>query len=331
MTSDRWSLALDTGALTPPAGRVLVLHPRGDAGLEPLGEVHAVTGFFPDHKRLHERGFSVGTEPEGDYAAALVQIVKSKAATMSALAEALAHVPPGGVVMVDGQKDEGIESVLKAVRKAVAVDGVLSKAHGKLFWFTRPDRPPEAAMAWIAEPREVADGYRTAPGMFSADGPDPGSELLVALVPPLAGRVADFGAGWGYMAGEILAEQGGITGLDLIEADWPSLQAACANVDDDRASFVWADATTFTPDAPYDAVISNPPFHTGRAADPALGRAFIAAAARALAPSGQFFMVANRHLPYEAALKEHFASGRLMAELEGYKLYQAAKPRRARG
>jgi len=331
MTPDRWTLALQSGELAwPEAGRVLVMRARGDADLAALGDVHAVTELFPAHLRLQGRGFAVGVAPEGDYSAALVQIVKSKAASLSAIAEALAHVPPGGVIAVDGQKNEGIESLLKAVRAVLPVEGVLSKSHGKLFWVIRPDVLPDAVFGWIAEPQQVDGGYQTMPGMFSADGPDAGSELLIALLPQLKGRVADFGAGWGYLAGEVLAEHEAITAMDLIEADWAALQAAMVNVDDDRAQYLWADVTTFTPDDRYDAIISNPPFHTGRAAEPALGQAFIAAAARALKPQGQFFMVANRHLPYEATLKEHFATGTLLAELGGYKLYQAGKPKPAR-
>jgi len=38
-------------------------------------------------------------------------------------------------------------------------------------------------------------------------------------------------------------------------------------------------------------------------------------------------MVANRHLPYEDTLKAHFGTGRLLGELEGYKIYEAAKPK----
>jgi 16S rRNA (guanine1207-N2)-methyltransferase len=109
------------------------------------------------------------------------------------------------------------------------------------------------------------------------------------------------------------------------------LEAARVNVDDPRAAFHWADATRFDPEEPYDAIISNPPFHTGRRADPGLGRAFISAAARMLKPSGKFIMVANRHLPYEAALKDAFGTGRLIGELEGYKLYEAGKPRQGPG
>jgi 16S rRNA (guanine1207-N2)-methyltransferase len=132
------------------------------------------------------------------------------------------------------------------------------------------------------------------------------------------------------MSAVLLDEQESIAAMDLIEAEYSALQAARANVDDPRARFFWADATAFEPEERYDAIISNPPFHTGRAADPALGQAFIAAAARMLKPTGQFFMVANRHLPYEATLKAHFGTGKLLAEIAGYKLYQAGKPKGTR-
>ena len=333
MTPDRWTLALEDGDMTwPEAGPVLVLRARADADFDALGRdrIQAVQGFAPDHDRLTARGLDARVEPEGAFAAALVQIVKSKGESLSLVAEALALVQPGGVIAVDGQKDEGIESILKAVKKLLPLDGTMSKAHGKLFWLTRPDTLPDSVADWVAEPGETEDGFVTAPGMFSPDGADQGSELLVALVPQLKGRVADLGAGWGYMSAVLLEEQDSIEAMDLIEAEYAALQAARANVDDPRARFFWGDVTTFQPEAQYDAIISNPPFHAGRAADPALGQGFIQAAARMLKPSGHFFMVANQHLPYEATLKAHFGTGTLLAEIAGYKLYQAGKPKGTR-
>lgn len=330
MTPDRWTLALEAGAFALPDDPVLVMGARGDADFSALGAVVCVQGFAPDHDRLAARGLTVFPDlPEGDgYGAALVQIVKAKAGTMAAVVEALGALRPGGILMVDGQKDEGIEAILKTLRGAFEIAGSYAKSHGKLFWLIRPDHLPQAALGWLAEPVETEEGYLTVSGGFSADGPDRGSELLVALVPQLSGRVADLGAGWGYVAGEVLAEQEAITTLDLIEADFAMLEAAAANIDDPRARFHWADVTRFQPEAAYDAILANPPFHTGRRADPGLGRAFIAAAARMLSPRGRFFMVANRHLPYEDALKAAFGTGRLLGELEGYKIYEAAKPKR---
>jgi 16S rRNA (guanine1207-N2)-methyltransferase len=336
MTPDRWTLALEAGALPQVRGRVIALMPRGEADLAAFGaDVLAVQGFRPDHDRLAARGFDAVPDltaeavGETEFDAALVQIVKSRQRTLSAVAEAASVLKPGGLLIVDGAKDEGIEALLKAVRAVLPVEEAWSKAHGKLFWLRRPDALPRELTEWIAEPARVEGGYVTAPGGFSADGPDRGSELLVALAPELRGRVADLGAGWGYVAAELLAEQKGIERLDLIEADHAMLAAARLNVDDPRAAFHWADATAYEPEAPYDVILCNPPFHAGRRADPSLGRAFIAAAARMLAPSGKFVMVANRHLPYEAALKEAFGTGRQIGELEGYKLFEAGKPRKA--
>ena len=328
MTPDRWNLALDAGEFDLPHGATIVLRAKAEADYSILSDVTCVTAFAPDAARLKARGLTVEVEAEGPFSVALVHNVKARAATLSSLAEALGMLSPGGLLLLDGQKDEGVEAVIKHVRRHLDVDGVMSKAHGKLAWLHRPNDIPEAVAGWIAAPQETESGYLTMPGGFSADGPDRGSELLVALAPELKGQVADFGAGWGYIAGEVLAEQDGIQALDLIEADYDMLSVAQLNIDDPRARFHWADVTQFVPDAAYDAVLCNPPFHIGRHSDPDLGRAFIKAAAKSLKPTGRFFMVANRQLPYEDTLKETFGTGRLLGELEGYKIYETAKPKR---
>jgi 16S rRNA (guanine1207-N2)-methyltransferase len=74
----------------------------------------------------------------------------------------------------------------------------------------------------------------------------------------------------------------------------------------------------------------NPPFPTGRAADPDLGRAVIAVAARMLAPTGQLWMVANRHLPYEATLEAHFAKVEEVTGDNRFKILRAERPARVR-
>jgi 16S rRNA (guanine1207-N2)-methyltransferase len=91
--------------------------------------------------------------------------------------------------------------------------------------------------------------------------------------------------------------------------------------------FHWHDVTTGLPQA-YDVIVSNPPFHQGRADEPWLGLAFIAAAAAALRPGGSLWLVANRHLPYEAALSSGFAHVRTVREDAGFKVIEAVKESR---
>lgn len=323
--TERLSLALAGGAVAlPEAGRVVLLRPPADLSLDglPADRVEAEQGFRPDHDALAARGLPVAPDLLGPAAAAVVFAARSKALTFHMLARAVAMVGPGGPVIVDGAKGDGIDSVLKRVRRSAPVGEVFAKAHGKCFAFAAPDPVPGD---WAAETTEV-DGFVTAPGVFSADGIDPGSARLAASLGGLSGRVCDLGAGWGYLSAAILRSDG-VAECHLVEAEHAALACARANVRDPRARFHWADATRFA-GGPFDAIVSNPPFHTSRRADPELGRAFVAAARRLLVPRGRFLLVANRHLPYEAALRDAFGEVTVLSDEQGYKVIEARRPNR---
>ena len=320
----RLSLLLDEGLALPP-GRIVALRPRAGTDLRVLpGEVHVIQGFRPDHDAFAARGFAVGVTPEGDYAAAVVFLPRSKAEARGLVARAAAVVPEGAPVVVDGARTDGIDSLLRECRARAEVGGVVSKAHGKAFWL----RAPSAFEGWEAP--TGPEGWATAPGGFSEGGVDRGSALLADALPErLPGRAVDLGAGWGYLSARAL-EREGLREIHLVEAEWAALEAARRNVTDPRASFHWADVTTFAPGEPFDAALANPPFHRGREADPSLGRAFVAAAARLLIPRGRLWCVANRHLPYERALSESFAEHREVAGDAAYKVILASRPLGAR-
>ena len=329
MSASRLTTALDSAAVSlPPQGRIAVFRPRAGADLSglPKARVHIVQGFRPDHDAFAAQGFDTAVSASGDYAAALVCVPRAKAEAQALIAEAMTRTG-GGPVVVDGQKSDGIESLLRDCRRRGAVGEVVSKAHGKIFAITGGDFSD-----WSADPagRQIEGGFVTRPGLFSADGLDSGSQALAAALPAkLPARVADLGAGWGYLARAIL-DRDGVGELHLIEAEHAALDCARRNIADPRARFHWADATRFDAEDGFNAVVTNPPFHTGRAADPGLGRAFVAAAARLLKPSGQLWLVANRHLPYEAEARALFAEVQVRAAAPGFKTRHAAKPRRAR-
>ncbi|MCC5984095.1 MAG: class I SAM-dependent methyltransferase [Rhodobacteraceae bacterium] len=327
----RLSRAVDDGLVLPEAGRIAVLRPRALERFDPLpaARLHMITGFRPDHDALAQAGFAVSPAPSGRYAAALVCLPRAKPAARALIAQAV-HLSDGPV-LVDGQKVDGIESVLRELRARGEVSAVVSRAHGKLFRFTPgADRLSD----WAAVPQRLDDplapGFVTLPGVFSADGVDPGSRLLAGALPETPGaRVADLGAGWGVLAAQVLRRPG-VQEVHLIEAEHDALDCARANVHDARARFHWADATAFTLPHAVDTVVMNPPFHAGRAARSDLGRAFIAAAAGLLTAKGTLWMVANRHLPYDAALAEAFHSAAPVTEDRSYRVWRASQPRRAR-
>ena len=102
------------------------------------------------------------------------------------------------------------------------------------------------------------------------------------------------------------------------------MEAARRNLDDPRAELHWADVR-HAELGELDFVVMNPPFHDGGGEDRALGQAFIQRAAAALRKDGVLWLVANRHLPYEAVLGQAFARVTLKAEQGGYKVLEARR------
>jgi len=325
MSLSRLALAHDSGAFSiPDDGEITVWRPSANIDLSclPSDRVRVVHGFRPDHDHWAGRGYATSPDQAGDTALSVVCAPRIKALARALLAEA-ARRP--GLIVVDGLKTDGIESLLKACRERARVGEPISKAHGKLFVIAEHDGFRDWRVGFTAGP----GGFVTAPGVFSAGAVDPGSELLVRALPGALGRrVADLGAGWGYLSGEIL-KRGDVGELHLVEPENVALECARLNVQDARAVFHWADAMRVELPGPMDAVVMNPPFHVSRAADPGLGRAFVGAAARILGPRGRLWMVANRRLPYEAALIAHFIRVNEIGGDDGFKVLAAARPRRA--
>ncbi len=331
MTSPRLETALEDGSLALPAdGRVLVLRcPPQMGALLPLDRCDVVHGFAPLHEAWQAQGFHLIDQPGSGYTMAVVGCPRGRDHARQLVAQAVAAVAPDGWVVVDGQKTDGIEPLMKALKAAVGSVESISKAHGKLVWFRRPAVIPDTVQAWAQLTPNAPTGWVTATGVFSAEAVDAGSDLLARSLPPLKGRVCDLGAGWGYLSRAILAQQK-VALVDLVEAEHAALQAARQNIQDPRAQFHWTDATRFGTAQSYDHVVTNPPFHNGRAADPGVGQAFLKRAQILLKPKGSLTLVANRHLPYERTLSDGFAEVQTLATTNGFKVIHASRPRAAR-
>ncbi len=148
--------------------------------------------------------------------------------------------------------------------------------------------------------------------------------MLAQHLPMLKGRGADLGCGYGALSTVVLRCEA-VTSLRLIDIDRRAIAAARRNVDDLRATFEWADARTLEAAADLDFIVMNPPFHDGGVEDRRLGQAFIRQAAAMLKKGGVLWLVANRHLPYEAELNAAFKRVNPVTDGGGYKLFEAVK------
>lgn len=320
-------------ALAAPAKGASVLFLGAEPGFRPPAGFEAawqcVQGFRPHYRALQAAGLAVSPRAQGDgYAAALVLAGRHRGQNELWIAEALERVVPGGLILVAGSKDDGIASLRKRIDALAALEDALPKYHGVAFWLRRPVESDAAMKLRAANPPVLLDGrFHTAPGMFSFEKIDAGSKLLVENLPSdLRGSAADFCAGWGYVAAELAARSSGLSALDLYEADYEAVEAAKKNVDAGCAPrFFWQDLIGEPVEARYDVVVMNPPFHQGRAAEPDIGIALIKAAVKALKSGGRLVMVANRQLPYEAALGASFSAVSELARDSRFKVLLARR------
>lgn len=241
------------------------------------------------------------------------------------LAQVLRALGPGGRMVALAPKDRGGTRLAKELTTFGCAAADQPRRHHRICTAERP-----TDLAGVAEaideggPRHVDNlALCTQPGIFSWDRLDPGTALLLANLPALKGRGADFGCGLGILSRAVLGSEA-VTALTLLEIDRRAVEMARRNVADPRATILWADirASGAVPEN-LDFVVTNPPFHEGGSEDQALGRAFIARAAEALRPGGALWLVANAHLPYEASLREAFRHVAVAVQANGYRVYEA--------
>lgn len=295
--------------------------------------------FKPDADALQRSGFTaVSAECSGvraNFPLVLVLPPRQREEARALMARAITATRPGGIVVAAMQNNEGARSTESDFIRLVGPVTTLVKNKCRVFWKMALDDSLNRPLVnqWLAldAPRPITDGrFLSRPGIFAWNRIDSASRLLAHSLPStLAGEAADLGAGFGYLATELLTRCPRINSLDLYEAESRALDLARHNL----ASFTirvpigyhWHDVTSGLPST-YDVIVTNPPFHTQRRTDrPDIGRRFLSVAANALRPGGSLWLVANRHLPYEAVLKERFATITTIAIQDGFKVIAASQ------
>jgi len=287
-------------------------------------EVVLVQSFAPFYDKLMN-SYRVYPEIVETSDVSVVNIPKSKKEGYGKIAEAIKLTKQ--FVIVNGGKLEGIDSYLKKFSKLVDIESVIIKDHGKVFCFDPKKINNEVVYEWEKNSKILKNeaGFFSVEGAFSPRLIDTGSKALASYFSDkLFGRVADLGAGWGWLSFEALKQN--IDQLDLYEGYYASLQCAKLNIRDDRANYFWIDVMKIDKKSYYNAVIMNPPFHNGNDSNPNLGIDFIRKAEEILSIGGKLFMVANRKLPYEKEVNKLFEEVQVHQSYSGFKIISAKKP-----
>jgi 16S rRNA (guanine1207-N2)-methyltransferase len=269
----------------------------------------------------------------GRWRAALVHVGKGRAATETDLALAWRTLAPGGDLFILGANDLGVATYAKRFATAVGAEAELvgTGGRGRLLRVCRnahsgPDLPTGSSVPSDDTPNAVP--LHVAPGVFSHDGLDRGTALVLTGLDglPTPSRVIDFGCGAGHLAIAALRRWPNSRAL-LLDADRRAVACASDNLASlglaDRAEVRWWCEREPLAD-PCDLALINPPCHAGVAVDLTVAKAFFARAAAVLTPGGHMLIVANRSLPYEAALKQ-YGTLSVRCERDGFKLIDVCR------
>lgn len=301
-----------------PTGAVYGAPPSGLIG-RPAGAIQ-VSPLSPGAGRLADLA-------EGVLAQVVVAAPPGTLERRRQLALALRALEVGGRLTALAPKDKGGARLRKELERFGCEVEETARRHQRLCTCVRPEALTgiEQAIADGAPRLVEALSLWSQPGVFSWDRIDPGTALLSQTLPPLAGVGADLGCGIGPLALSVLRAPA-VERLILLDIDRRAVAAAARNIDDPRAELRWADAAA--PGAlpgELDFIVTNPPFHDGGLEDRELGQAFIRCAAAALRRGGALWLVANRHLPYEATLAALFTRVEVRAQAGGYKVFEARR------
>lgn len=296
-----------------------LLYGRPPAVFDPPGAATQVSPLIPGSASLEDVA-------EGSVDAVMIYAPPGVLERRYTLALALRALKVGGRLDVMAAKDKGGSRLRKELEGFGLEVGESAKAHHRRCVVIRPETLVGLDEAVAAGAPRLIEGLEawSQPGVFAWDRIDAGSLLLARAMPPLKGSGADLGCGYGALATVVLKSPA-VTSLRLIDLDRRAVAAARKNVADPRVTFEWADARTLEATGDLDFVVTNPPFHDGGAEDKRLGQAFIRQAAGMLGKGGVLWLVANRHLPYEAELNAAFKRVRMAADAGGYKVFEAVK------
>ena len=257
-----------------------------------------------------------------------VNITKSRKESFFNIAAAFFLTKINGIIIITGDKELGVDFYLKKIKSFVNLN-IISKSNGKITLFKKPNFIPEEIKIWknFGKFQKINANFFTLPGCFSEKEIDDGSRLLSSQFSnKLYGKVADLGAGWGYLSSKALESNMNIKEISLVESNLNALNCSRKNISNFKANFFWADIEIEDLKLEnYDHVIMNPPFHKGKKFVHSLVTIFLNTAKKILAKNGTLWMVHKKELKYECVINDMFQNFEYIYINKGYRIIKAIK------
>jgi len=275
-----------------------------------------------------------------------IRIPKERLALLQLMVDAHRLLKSGGTCCIAGATNEGIKTAAGTLERIFGSERTLARDSGhRLVMATRGPAPhevpaelaspyldPEVFHEYDAVLRGHALRVSSRPGVFSWDHLDEATSIVADVMTIARGEaVLDIGCGAGAL-GTLAGVLSGDARVLMLDADIEAVRSAARSA---RAAGLQnaesrpSDVGLAVGDERFDVVVTNPPFHIGKATDLTVPMQFIADAFVALRPGGRMYLVANRTLPYERAVEARF--GNVAKAHDGARFKVLAATRRETG
>lgn len=256
---------------------------------------------------------------------------KNKPEAQFHLMNLLSLLPVGSDIFVVGENRSGVRSAEQMLAEYAPLNKVDSARRCGLYHGRLEKQPTFDADAFWGEYTLDNLTIKTLPGVFSRDGLDVGSQLLLStLEPHTKGKVLDVGCGAGVLAAALASHSPKVR-LTLCDVSAPAVEASRATLAaNGLAGDVFASNVFSEVNGRFDMIISNPPFHDGLQTSLEAAQALIRGAVRHLNSGGELRIVANAFLPYPQVLDETFGFHEVIAQTGRFKVYRTIMTRQAK-
>lgn len=278
----------------------------------------------------HKFGAEYRLEHQPPFDGALMVLPKAKAQAKMLLANLATVVKSGGTLLLVGENNTGGKSAGKLLEcwgeNVIKQD---SARHCSLYSTTLQIQNKAFDLQTYLNHFEVeVNATRfpvvSLPGVFSHKSLDPGTQLLLEHIEHVPiGRILDFACGSGVIGTYLALKNPSIA---LVMSDVSALALYCAQktatLNQIEAEVIASDGLSAI-EGSFNAIYTNPPFHTGVKTDYAITQNLLKQLKHHLRSPGKLLLVANRFLKYPGLIEQQLGNCETVAQTSKFNLYQA--------